>query len=88
MEDSMKRKQFHITKEDEETLKQLASSKGWSEAEIVREAIREYALKERQKTNPLLVMADHAEKYNVDSAGDVSVNHDDYLVEIFENEKD
>jgi len=87
MEDAMKRKQFHITNEDDETLKDLASSKGWSEAEVVREAIREYALKERQKTNPLLVMADNAEKYAVDSAGDLSVNHDKYLMEIFENGK-
>ncbi len=83
----MKRKQFHITDKDDETLKYLASSKGWSEAEVVREAIREYASKERQKTNPLLKMADSAEKYDVDSARDLSVNHDDYLMGIFENGK-
>jgi hypothetical protein len=88
MENQMKRKQFHITNEDEKILKDLASDKGWSEAEIVREAIRAYALKESQKNNPLLVMADNAEKYTIDSAGDLSVNHDDYLMEIHEDAKE
>ena len=87
MENSMKRKQYHMTNEDDKIVKDLAASKGWSEAKVVREAIREYALKERQKSNPLLVMADNAEKYSVDSAGDLSVNHDKYLKEIYENEK-
>lgn len=41
----MKRKQFHMTIEDEKFLKELARSKGLSEAEIVREAVREYAKK-------------------------------------------
>ncbi|QKY69855.1 hypothetical protein [Lentibacillus sp. CBA3610] len=66
MENPMKRKQYHMTNEDDKTVKDLAASKGWSEAEVVREAIREYSLKERQKSNPLLVMADNAEKYSVD----------------------
>ncbi|MFD2759920.1 ribbon-helix-helix protein, CopG family [Lentibacillus juripiscarius] len=42
MENPMKRKQFHVTKEDEKVLKDLAQSKGLSETEIVREAVREY----------------------------------------------
>lgn len=88
MENPMKRRQYHITNEDDKIIKDLAASKGWSEAEVVRESIREYALKVQQKSNPLLAMADNAEKYSVDSAGDLSVNHDDYLMEIYENEKD
>lgn len=88
MENPMKRRQYHITNEDDKIIKDLAASKGWSEAEVVRESIREYALKGQQKSNPLLAMADNAEKYSVDSAGDLSVNHDDYLMEIYENEKD
>jgi len=55
MENQMKRKQFHITNEDEKILKDLASDKGWSEAEVVREAIREYALKEKQKSTPFIL---------------------------------
>ncbi|WP_164669911.1 hypothetical protein [Virgibacillus doumboii] len=88
MDNPMKRKQYHLTNEDDKIVKDLAASKGWSEAEVVREAIREYALKERQKSNPLLAMADNAEEYSVYSAGDLSANHDDYLMEIYENEKD
>ncbi|GGK09166.1 hypothetical protein GCM10007063_34530 [Lentibacillus kapialis] len=87
MENSMKRKQYHMTNEDDKIVKDLAACKGWSEAEVVREAIRDYALREQQKRNPLLAMADNAEKYSVDSAGDLSINHDDYLMEINENEK-
>lgn len=47
MDNSMKRKQFHLTHEDDRLLKELASDKGCSEAEIVRDAIREYALREK-----------------------------------------
>lgn len=62
-------------------IKELASQKGCSEAEIVRAAIQEYVLKENQQKNPLLEMAEKAERYSIDSAGDVSSNHDDYLVD-------
>lgn len=54
MDNSMKRKQFHLTHEDDRLLKELASDKGCSEAEIVRDAIREYALREKPVRNPLL----------------------------------
>ena len=87
MEQPMKRKQFHMTKEDEKVLKDLAQSKGLSEAEIVREAVREYAAKNLQKENPLLEMAKEAERNETDSPGDLSMNHDHYLREIHENEK-
>jgi len=87
MERPMKRKQFHITIEDEEILKDLAKSKGLSEAEIVRESVREYASKNLKKNNPLLEMAEEAAKNKVGSPGDLSVNHDQYLWEIYENEK-
>ena len=87
MDNSMKRKQFHLTHEDDRLLKELASDKGCSEAEIVRDAIREYALREKPVRNPLLEMAEEAERYSIDSAGDTSVKHDGYLVEMYENEK-
>ncbi|WP_066196107.1 MULTISPECIES: ribbon-helix-helix domain-containing protein [Gracilibacillus] len=83
----MKRKQFHMTNEDEKLLKELAQTKGLSEAEIVRESVREYAVNNLQKKNPLLEMAEEAERYTVNSKGDLSVNHDFYLQEIDENEK-
>lgn len=87
MKHQMKRKQFHMTKEDEKVLKDLAQSKGLSEAEIVREAFREYAAKNLQRKNPLLEMAKEAERKTVDSVGDLSVNHDYYLWKIHENEQ-
>ncbi|QKY71021.1 ribbon-helix-helix protein, CopG family [Lentibacillus sp. CBA3610] len=87
MEYPMKRKQFHITEQDEKALKDLAQNKGLSEAEIVREAIREYTSNNQKKGNPLLEMASKAESYMVESAEDLSVNHDDYLQEIHDNEK-
>ncbi|MBW8349859.1 hypothetical protein K0H71_10415 [Bacillus sp. IITD106] len=87
MEQPMKRKQFHITLEDEKVLKDLSQSKGMSEAEIVREAIREYAKKNTHKNNPLLEMAIEAERNMIDSPGDLSLRHDHYLWEIHENEK-
>lgn len=87
MKYSMKRKQFHMTIEDEKVLKDLAQSKGLSEAEIVREAVREYAAKNLKKRNPLLEMAEEAERHVVDSARDLSVNHDHYLWEMHEDEK-
>ncbi len=71
MDQSMKRRQYHLTEEDERLFKELASQKGCSEAEIVRAAIREYALRENQQKNPLLEMAEKAERYSVDSVGDV-----------------
>ncbi|GIN56806.1 ribbon-helix-helix protein, CopG family [Lederbergia ruris] len=86
MESHMRRKQFHLTKEDEKLLKDLANKKDVSEAEIVREAVREYAAKNLQKSNPLLTMANEAERVMIDSDGDLSVNHDFYLREIIENE--
>lgn len=88
MERPMKRKQFHMTIEDEKTLKDLAKSYGLSEAEIVRESLREYAEKRLKKKNPLLEMAEAAERNAVDSVGDLSMNHDEYLWEIHENEKE
>lgn len=83
----MKRKQFHMTIADEKVLKELAKSKGLSEAEIVREALREYAANDSKKTNPLLEMAKEAERGTIDSKGDLSVNHDHYLREIYESEQ-
>lgn len=70
MEYRMKRKQFHMTNEDEKILKELAQNKGMSEAEIVRES----AEKNLQKKNPLLEMAEKAERNIVDSTGDLSLN--------------
>ncbi|MBP1969344.1 hypothetical protein J2Z83_001448 [Virgibacillus natechei] len=87
MADPMKRKQFHMSKEDDKLLKDLAQSKGMSEAEVVREAVQEYAAKNSQQLNPLLEMAKEAEQHTVDSANDLSVNHDRYLREIHENEE-
>lgn len=87
MEHPMKRKQFHMNHENEKILKDLAQSKGLSEAEIVREAVREYASNSLQKENPLLNMAKEAERNTIDSPGDLSVNHDRYLWEIHENDK-
>ncbi|WP_047985649.1 ribbon-helix-helix protein, CopG family [Ornithinibacillus californiensis] len=86
MKESMKRKQFHITVEDEKILKDLAKSTGMSEAEIVREAVREYAEKKKEKRNPLMEMVQEAERNIADTPGDLSVNHDYYLQEIHENE--
>lgn len=87
MDHPMKRKQFHMSQVDEKVLKDLAQSKNLSEAEIVREAVREYAAKSLQKENPLLEMAKEAERNAMDSPGDLSVNHDRYLQELHKNEK-
>lgn len=87
MNQSMKRKQFHITQDDERILKALAKDKGMSEAEIVREAIREYETNHVKQENPLLAMARKAKELKVDLPSDASVNHDQYLLEIYESEK-
>lgn len=87
MKPSMKRKQFHITQDDERILKALAKDKGMSEAEIVREAIREYETNHVKQENPLLAMAKEAKKVTIDLPSDLSVNHDRYLLETYENEK-
>lgn len=79
MEKPMKRKQFHLTEEDDNMLKELAQYKGTSEAEIVREAIRDYATKIRKQKNPLLDMVKEAEKHSVDSVEDLAEKHDEYL---------
>lgn len=55
-------------------------------AGIVREAIRSYADKNLKEENPLLEMAKKAEERSIDTPGDLSVNHDRYLREIYENE--
>lgn len=83
----MKRKQFHITQDDERILKKLSKDKGMSEAEVVREAIRDYETKHLEQENPLLLMAEEAKKMTVDLPADASVNHDKYLLEILESEK-
>ncbi|SDJ01793.1 hypothetical protein [Natribacillus halophilus] len=67
MEYHMKRKQFHMTIDNEKVLKELAQSKGLSEAEIVRDSLRAYAAQNAEKTNPLLEMAKNAELYEYDS---------------------
>lgn len=87
MKERMKRKQFHMTVEDEETLKKLSESKGLSEAEIVREAFRDYAAKHVTKRNSLLKMAEHAKHDDVESPGDLAARHDYYLQEIDEDEQ-
>ncbi|TCP23809.1 hypothetical protein EV207_12832 [Scopulibacillus darangshiensis] len=60
---------------------------GVSEAEIVREAIREYAKLHLKGGNSLLKMGKLAKEERVDSPGDLSIQHDHYLKEIYENEK-
>jgi len=87
MKKRMKRKQFHMTVEDEEALKRLSESKGLSEAEIVREAFRDYAAKHLKKENPLLKMAEYAKHDAIDSPHDLSARHDYYLQEIHEDEQ-
>ena len=84
MGNTMKRKQFHMTSEDVKMLRELAESSGLSEAEVVREAVREYAAKKAKKVNPLLIMAKEAEKYQSDTSEDLSENHDLHLLEIRE----
>lgn len=87
MKEYMKRKQFHITQDDERILKEIAKKQGISEAEVVREAIREYEANHLKRKNPLLLMAKEAKKVKVDWPTDASVNHDKYLLEILESEK-
>ncbi|WP_026907278.1 ribbon-helix-helix protein, CopG family [Paucisalibacillus globulus] len=87
MEKPMKRKQFHLTNEDEEILKYIAKTKRMSEAEIVREAIREYAAKNAEEKNPLFDMAIGAERDFADTPVDLSVNHDNYLLEKYTDGK-
>lgn len=76
MDQSMKRKQFHITQGDEQILKQLAKDKGISEAEVVREAVREYAANHSKQENPLLSMVKQAKKNTIELPTDLSVNYD------------
>ena len=83
----MKRKQFHITQDDERILKKMAKDKGMSEAAVVRDAIREYEVNHSKQDNPLLLMAQEAKVHGIDLPIDASVNHDQYLLEILENEK-
>jgi hypothetical protein len=85
MEQPMKRKQFHLSSRDENILKELAKKKSTSEAEVVREAIREYAAKKVKSTNSLVKMAEKACEKSSEGPSDLSVNHDRYLLEIDEN---
>ncbi|HEU5138762.1 MAG TPA: hypothetical protein VFT51_02220 [Bacillales bacterium] len=83
----MKRKQFHLTSVEERILRDLAKKNGLKEAELVREAIREYGEKHMKTENSLLQMAQWAKTEKSDSPGDLSVDHDRYLTEIDRNEK-
>lgn len=51
MEYPMKRKQFHMSQEDETILKDLAQNKGLSGAKIVREAVRSMPQRACKKKN-------------------------------------
>lgn len=82
----MKRKQFHLSSAEENILKKIAKETGQSEAEIVREAIKEYGKSHLKPTNPLVDMAIRAQQED-GAERDLSSEHDKYLVEIMEHEK-
>lgn len=83
----MKRKQFHLSPIEEEILHRIGKDTGQSEAEIVREAIKEYWKNRMTDVNPLLEMAKAAQEDTNGTVSDLSTNHDKYLVEIFANEE-
>jgi hypothetical protein len=77
----MKRKQFHLGNEEERILRQTAEKYGLSEAEIVREAIKEYGRKKLKQSNPLSAIAKHDFAVDSKAPRDLAANHDRYLVE-------
>lgn len=89
----MKRKQFHLSVREEKILYEISKKKGISEAEVVRMALHELEKKELEpKKNPLMELVELGEKYAADLPDDVptdlSVNHDKYLMEIYEDDWD
>ena len=70
MNQSMWGKELHIMQDDERILKASAKDKGMSEAEIVREAIREYETNHSKLENPLLLMVIKAKELDVDLPSD------------------
>ncbi|SFQ11293.1 CopG family transcriptional regulator [Salibacterium halotolerans] len=83
----MKRKQFHLSDVEEKMLEQMAEDTGQSEAEVVREAIRQYDHKNKKSSNILVDMAKKAEKEGFPGENNLSEEHDRYIMEIVENEK-
>lgn len=82
----MKRKQFHLSSAEENVLRKIANKTGQSEAEIVREAIKEYGKSHLKPTNPLIDMAIRAQEED-GAERDLSSEHNKYLVEIMDHGK-
>ncbi|WP_026702090.1 ribbon-helix-helix protein, CopG family [Salibacterium aidingense] len=83
----MKRKQFHLSPLEERLLQQMAEDTDRSEAEVVREAIRQYGYKKKKSPNVLVQMAKQAAQEASPAEHDLAEAHDKYLMEIIENEK-
>lgn len=75
----MTRKQFHLGSDEEKILQETAAKYGLSEAEIVREAIKEYGQKKLKRRNPLLTMAEKKFPVKINTPHDLASNHDHYL---------
>lgn len=83
----MKRRQFHLSPVEEDILRKLSKTKGVSEAEIVRMAIRNFDKEERKAGNALYRMGINAQMEQGKIPEDLSENHDQYLNGIFEYER-
>ena len=88
MSDTMKRKHFHLTVQEEKILYEFARKHHISEAEVVRMAIREFARNHDDRPNALLRMADAArsEQGHSNAPEDLSEEHDRYLREAYEEQ--
>lgn len=83
----MKRKQFHLSALEEKILAEISKTHSISEAEAVRMAIRELGEKRLNKSNSLVEMSEIAQKENMDAPRELSLDHDRYLTEIYNNDR-
>lgn len=79
----MIRTQIQLTESQAEKLKRIASSRGVSMAEVIREAVDRLPERDDRAERWARALAAVGKGRDREGATDVSVRHDDYLAEIY-----
>lgn len=82
--------QVYLDPDERALLDQVAAESGLSRAEVLRRGLRRYAVERSGGRSPMLELLDYMESRTdlKDLPADLSERHDDYLVELYEAERD
>jgi hypothetical protein len=77
--------QVYLDQDERAILDRVAQQEGVSRAEVLRRGLRSYAAEQNAGTSPMLEFLEWVWQQDLDLPSDVSVRHDDYLAEAYED---